>query len=98
MGPTGETRLSTTQAERLTARSDPWLSCDDCFEQIDGYVEALAHGRPHLDEPLAVHLARCPACFEEAESLVALVAADDGVGADDLLAELRAEVRAVDLT
>lgn len=96
MGSTDHVRISTAQAESLTARSDPWLSCDDCFEQIDSYVEGLTLGDARLDEPLRVHMARCPACFEEAESLITLVAADDELDADDLIRSFRADVAAAD--
>lgn len=79
MASTDAPRLTAAQAASLTATSEPWLSCDDCFEAIDGYVDALLDSGPPDDEPLRVHLARCPACFDEAESLISLVAADDGL-------------------
>lgn len=78
--------LTPAQAESLTANSEPWLSCDDCFDRIDGYVDALIRDGGVLDEPLRVHLARCPACHEEAGSLISLTADDRGVSADKLLA------------
>lgn len=46
MGPTDGTKITPTQAESLTALSEPWLSCDDCFEQIDLYVDSLVHDHP----------------------------------------------------
>lgn len=78
---TDSERLTLAQAESLTAVSEPWLSCDECFDQIDVYVETLLHAGHGLDEPLRLHLARCPACYEEAESLIALRADDDGLDA-----------------
>ena len=56
----------------LLGPTGPELSCDECFEYLDEYVE----GR---DVPgMAAHLEGCPACREDYESLRALVRADDG--------------------
>ncbi|MFJ2030527.1 hypothetical protein [Streptosporangium sp. NPDC087985] len=71
--------LTAAQAESLTATSEPWLSCDDCFDHIDSCVDALIHDGRGLDEPMRVHLARCPACYEEAETLISLAAAGQGM-------------------
>jgi hypothetical protein len=59
------------------------LTCEQCFEQLDRYVELTLSG---ADADAAVpgmsaHLEGCPACKEDHESLLALVAADDA--ADD---------------
>jgi hypothetical protein len=68
-----------TDAERLLARAlgpaDPELSCEQCFEALDRYVElelagsdaeaAIPGMRPHLDG--------CPACNEDHRSLLALL-------------------------
>jgi anti-sigma factor RsiW len=54
------------------------VGCDECFEQLDRYVEAELAGRD-VDASLPgvrAHLDGCPACREEHESLRALVAAD----------------------
>ncbi|EWT01490.1 hypothetical protein N865_10105 [Intrasporangium oryzae NRRL B-24470] len=74
-------RLTSTDAQRLIMPTDPWLSCEDCFELTDRFAEELlAHpDTTHLPEML-VHLHACAACAEEAESLIVLLAAD--VGAD----------------
>ena len=65
--------------ERLTMSSDPWLSCDDCFEQIDELVEECLTGHGPVSRPLQVHLRACTVCREEAHSLVTLAAPDYGV-------------------
>ncbi len=88
----GEGSLSAAQAQSVIAPSEPWLSCDDCFEQVDGYIEDLVHHREVLNEPLRVHLARCPACFDEAETLIELVAGDEGQDVEELLGTFHAEV------
>ncbi len=70
---------------RLTVDTEPWLSCDDCFDVMDQYVEQLlrdsSDGRPADISPdaMATHLAACSACAEEATSLLLLVAADAGI-------------------
>jgi predicted anti-sigma-YlaC factor YlaD len=51
----------------LLGPSGPEVSCEECFEYLDEFVE----GR---DVPgMAAHLEGCPACREDYESLVALV-------------------------
>ena len=71
------TRFDLEQAlGRLLGPAAPEVSCETCFEELDRYVEHEAAG---LDADAAVpglraHLAGCPACREEHESLLALVA------------------------
>jgi len=65
--------------DRLLANTEPWLSCDDCFEQIDVAVEDALGSTASLTETVRVHLAACPVCHEEAQSLAALVAGDYGL-------------------
>ena len=60
----------------LLGPSDPELTCEECFEQLDRYVELELRG---ADADAAVpgmraHLAGCPACGEDHKSLRALVA------------------------
>ena len=77
---THETRRLTPHTARLlTLSTEPWLSCDDCFELMDAYVDALL-ADPDTSELAAMrtHLTGCPACAEEVESLLVLVAEDDG--------------------
>lgn len=59
--------------DSLLVDSDPYLSCDDCFEQIDSYVEAMLADPGRRDEPMEVHLRACGVCAEEAEALTELV-------------------------
>jgi hypothetical protein len=63
---------------RLVVDTDPWLSCDDCFDLVDRYVEQLLAGHPDAMPEMRVHLSGCPACAEEAATLVQLAAADTG--------------------
>ena len=61
----------------LLGPREPEVGCDECFEQLDLYVEAELAGRDAdtLLPGLRAHLDGCPACREEHESLRALVAA-----------------------
>ena len=63
---------------RLLGPSEPEVDCDECFDLLDVYVELeLAGGdRDALVPGLRAHLAGCPACAEEHESLRALVELD----------------------
>lgn len=71
-------RLGAEVVDRLLVDTDPWLSCDDCFDLVDRYVEQLLAG--HLDAmpEMRAHLRGCPACAEEAATLVHLAATETG--------------------
>lgn len=62
--------------DRLLGPAAAELSCEDCFEYLDAYVELEIEGRD-ADAAVAgmrAHLEGCPACREDHESLVALLA------------------------
>ena len=52
----------------------PELTCEQCFEELDRYVELELEGRDADREVpgMSAHLEGCPACREEHESLLAL--------------------------
>jgi hypothetical protein len=63
---------------RLLGPADPELTCEECFEELDRYVELEHAGR---DADAAVpgmrpHLEGCPACREDHDSLAALLAVE----------------------
>ena len=63
---------------RLLGSSEPEIGCDECFELLDRYVELELDGAD-ADAALPglrAHLAGCPACAEDHESLRALLEAD----------------------
>jgi hypothetical protein len=75
-------------ADRLLGPEPPAHGCDECFEYLDRYVEAeLGHefapcpacvgpvdcSRARHCLGMRAHLAGCPACAEEHDSLLALV-------------------------
>ena len=61
--------------ERLLGPAEPELGCDECFDQLDRYVELEVAGADAdaVIPGLRAHLAGCLACREEHESLRALV-------------------------
>jgi hypothetical protein len=77
-------QLGSDAIERLTLDTEPWLSCDDCFRQVDEYVERVLAGEPDPMPPMRMHLRGCPACAEEAATLLELAAEDAGVERPEL--------------
>ena len=64
---------------RLLGPRGPELGCEQCFDQLDRYVE-LERANAAADQlipGMRAHLEGCPACAEEHESLLALLASDD---------------------
>jgi hypothetical protein len=64
--------------ERLLGPAEREIGCDECFATLDRYVELeLAGGEADAVVPgLRAHLAGCPACREEHDSLYALLIAE----------------------
>jgi hypothetical protein len=63
---------------RLLGPAGPELTCEQCFELLDQYVE-LELASTEVDEQvpgMRAHLEGCSACREEHDSLLALLAAD----------------------
>jgi hypothetical protein len=61
--------------ESLLGPRGPEVGCEECFDQIDRYVELELAGED-VDAALPglrAHLDGCPACREEHDSLLALV-------------------------
>jgi hypothetical protein len=61
--------------ERLLGPAGPELSCKQCFEALDRFVELeLAGADPETRIPgMRAHLEGCPACREDYQSLRDLV-------------------------
>jgi len=53
----------------------PELTCEECFEQLDRYVDlTLADAEPDRAVPgMREHLIGCPACRDDYDSLLELV-------------------------
>ena len=63
---------------RLLGPGEPEVSCEVCFAQLDVYVDAevLGQNADAAVPGLRAHLAGCPACGDEHDSLRALVSAE----------------------
>jgi hypothetical protein len=74
---TDESRL----LKRLLGPAGPELSCEECFEQLDRYVELELRGADAeaAIPGMAAHLEGCPACHEDHRSLRALVEAQGDI-------------------
>ena len=61
-----------------SAPTAPELSCEECFDELDRYVELeLSGADADAGVPgMRAHLAGCPACDEDHRSLRALVEAE----------------------
>jgi len=68
----------TDTLDRLLGPRGPEIGCDECFAELDRFVELeLAGSDADAAIPgLRAHLDGCPACREEYESLRALVSAE----------------------
>ena len=66
---------------RLLGPAGPELTCDECFEHVDRYVDAeLRDGEAAADRAIPgmrAHLAGCQACAEEHATLLALAGEGD---------------------
>ncbi len=80
--------LDAGAARRLTLDPGPWVSCDTCFDLVDQYVERVLAGTAPGSPGMRAHLAGCPACYEEARSLLELAAAERGLGPGPALRRL----------
>ena len=63
---------------RLLGPAEPEVGCDECFQELDRYVELeLAGEAADTALPgLRAHLEGCPACREEHDSLRDLIAGE----------------------
>jgi hypothetical protein len=64
--------------DELLGPEGPEVSCEECFERLDEYVELeLAGDDAEARVPgMRAHLEGCPACREDHESLRELVRSD----------------------
>jgi hypothetical protein len=73
---TDATPDTATLIAALLGPPGPEVTCEECFEQLDHYVElALAGADADLAVPgMRAHLIGCPACSEDHDSLLEYVA------------------------
>jgi hypothetical protein len=64
--------------KRLLGPAGPELTCEECFEHLDRFVEAELAGSAGeaTVAGMTAHLEGCPACEEDYRSLRALLEAD----------------------
>jgi len=67
--------------DRLLGQAGPELGCDACFDELDRYVNLQLLGRNagEVVPGMSAHLAGCPACREEYESLLTLAGASSAL-------------------
>jgi hypothetical protein len=68
-------RRTTDLLGGLLGPGGPELTCDECFEHLDRYVELefSGHDADAAVPGMRAHLMGCPACGEDHDSLAALV-------------------------
>jgi hypothetical protein len=74
---TSPSLLTPDALDGLLRDTNPYLSCDTCFEEIDTYVERLVADPQFVDAAMQVHLAGCGACAEEAATLTELLTSSE---------------------
>ena len=64
---------------RVLGPEGPEITCEQCFEMLDVYVEAELRGADAASvvPGMRAHLTGCPACHDDYESLRTLVASED---------------------
>jgi hypothetical protein len=69
------TRPDRDQLKALLGPAGPELTCEECFAELDRYVELELAGRAADREipGMRAHLEGCPACDEDHASLLAFV-------------------------
>ncbi|MEV0686736.1 hypothetical protein AB0I35_22980 [Nocardia sp. NPDC050378] len=65
-----------TVIDALLTDTSPYLSCDECFDRIDVYVERRLADPGYDDPVMRTHLAGCGACAEEEQTLRELLTQD----------------------
>jgi hypothetical protein len=71
MSDSANQRQAAEALARVLGLEEPELSCEECFAQLDRYVElALAGAAADREVPgMRAHLEGCPACAEDYRSL-----------------------------
>lgn len=65
--------LNDDQAERFVRDGGIWMSCDECFDRLDEYVDMPDGAEADWLPAMTSHLTTCQACREEVESLLVLI-------------------------
>lgn len=86
--------LTPDQIKHLTTCTDPWLSCDDCFDLIHIVIEGLLGAAKPLSPGFRAHLNGCAVCYDEATSLASLIAPEYNLGPQEATRRLDAAIQA----
>ena len=72
--------IDAARLAQMLGPAEPELTCDQCFHELDRYVELeLAGADADSTIPgLRAHLQGCPACREDHDSLLAYLDGDPG--------------------
>lgn len=66
--------------KRLLGSTDPELSCEECFDALDAYVELELSDTPAVADArmprMRPHLGSCSACRDDHDSLLTLLTVD----------------------
>lgn len=73
-------QITEEQARKFTKDANPWMSCDDCFDHLDEFVDLGVSEISEWGPAMLAHLDACEACRDEVESLRSLLGSD-GEGA-----------------
>ena len=67
--------MSDSSLRGLLGPNGPELTCEECFEELDRFVELEVSGSDadRAVPGMRAHLAGCPACAEDHESLLEFV-------------------------
>ena len=76
MTPNPVPRLSHAQAQQFVVDARPWMSCDECFDHLDEYLDCSSTTFEWLPA-MTAHLTGCQVCREEVESMRLLLADDN---------------------
>lgn len=78
MSPAGD--LDPGRLRRVLGPAETEVTCEECFQQLDRYVELELRGADadRALPGLGAHLEGCPACREDHESLLAYVRLERG--------------------
>jgi hypothetical protein len=82
--------------DRLLGPAGPEITCEECFERLDRYVELELAGRggDAAIPGMRAHLLGCPACAEDHDSLAELLGAEpDRLGEPGAFAPRRMGIR-----
>jgi hypothetical protein len=73
-------RTSKRLLARLLGSPGPEVTCEECFDNLDVYVEYELAGEDAEERVpgMRAHLEGCPACAEEYDSLRELIASQTG--------------------